>query len=122
MWWETWEHSRTCRKTWKDRCRKTGHTWGRMGEHLEAWGRRRGLGARHGVTQVAGGLGSHSGDTLASLGKCPQIAWGPTSVPVPQPVVGKGTQGDVHTSSTSSPFCPSPPKKMCDRTMPKTHG
>lgn len=50
-----------------------------MGEHVETRGRCRGLGARHGMTQVAGGMGvtewGHTGDggDKASLGKCPHL-------------------------------------------------
>lgn len=59
----TWEHVRTCRRTWKDRCERTaGHVWrsserwGHMGK-CGNMGGRRGLGARHGMTQEAGGMG-----------------------------------------------------------------
>lgn len=73
MWWGTWDHGRTGRKTWKDRCGRTARCkwrsserWGHMGEHGETRGRCRGLGARHGMTQVAGGMGvtewGHTGD------------------------------------------------------------
>lgn len=91
-------------------------------------------GARHDGAQCGTGggdaWGSHSRDTLDIEEGCVRLFWAgvPTShratrVPVPQPVVGKGIQGDAHTLGvrgvgTSSPSCIPPHKiSMCDRIM-----
>lgn len=108
VWWGTGEHGWTCRQTWKDRCGKvvtcpspqqdtcrSGETHGRACGNMRETEGFRGQ-ARHdtGGRRNGGHRVGHTGDGRDPQGFSRQVSsppMGPPCVPVPQPVVGKGT-------------------------------
>lgn len=140
--WRVWGACTAHRDTPEGAGGRVGHVWGH-GRHVrvktETWGG----GGTHGsmggargdvavwgpgvvgqgVTRVVGRVGvtqwERTGDRggwhKASRGRCARPPTGaPTRVPVPQPAVGKGAQGDAHAwgargAGTSSPSCTTPP-------------